>query len=289
MAPLPHEFLRSFKLAMRDIQALPPHLVTLLVEVGPSTLVLVEGDDDKYILNEWYPEGVHNLFYRIAPGGNAGVERLLDEVLTQTALRKAFGIVDRDFRSQAEVEQRFNDPDEHLFVWPRYELENYLLLPKAIFEELSVYYRGKAAVPTEAEIESKLLSLCQQLCPLMAANWACFDADAEYFPENFPLGNRANLVHVAASKLGCSETDAEQKIAAKEALLQPMMASLEQAHCGIKGKHLLYHLHALYASHVPGIGGSLSKDYLKSLLARTVKRLGLHEDIKTIIEQRVLA
>ena len=274
---------------MRDIQALPPHLVTLLVEVGPSTLVLVEGDDDKYILNEWYPEGIHNLFYRIAPGGNAGVERLLNEVLAQTSLRKAFGIIDRDFRSQTEVEQRLNDPEEHLFVWPRYELENYLLLPEAIREELHVYYHGKAAVPTEAEIEAKLFLLCQQLFPLMAANWACFDAGAEYFPENFPLGNKANLVYVAATKLGCSEIEAEQRIAAKEALLEPMMASLEQAHCGIKGKHLLHHLHALYAARVPGVGGAPPKDYLKSLLVRTVKRLGLHEDIKIIIEQRVLA
>ena len=30
-------------------------------------------------------------------------------------------------------------------------------------------------------------------------------------------------------------------------------------------------------------------EYLKSQLTRAVKRLGLHEDIKTIIEQRVLA
>jgi hypothetical protein len=274
---------------MRDIQAPPPHLYTLLVEVGPSTLVLVEGGDDRYILNEWYPEGDHNILYHVPSGGKPGVERLLDEVLTQTSLRRAFGLIDRDYRSQAEVDQRLSNPDEHLFIWPRYELENYLLLPKAIREELHVYYRGKATTPTEAEIENKLFSLCQQLCPLMAANWACLDARAEYFREGFPLDNRTNLIHVTAAKLACSEAEAEQRIAAKEALLLPMMASLEQAHCGIKGKHLLYQLHALYVSQVTGVGGGLSREYLKSLLARAVKRLGLSEDIKTIIEQRVLA
>lgn len=274
---------------MRDIQALPPHLVTLLVEVGPSTLVLVEGGDDKYILNEWYPEGDHNILYHVPPGGNPGVERLLNEVLTQTSLRKVFGIVDRDFRDQREIERGLNDPERHLFVWPRFEVENYLLLPRAICEELRVFYRGKAVVPTEAEIESKLFSLCQQLCPLMAANWVCLDAEVEYFPEAFPLNDMSRLVHVTAIKLGCSEAEAEQKLAAKEALLQPMMASLEQAHSGIKGKHLLHHLHALYVAKVPGVGGSLSKDYLKSLLVRGVNQSGLHEDIKTIIEQRVLA
>ena len=274
---------------MRDIQAPPPHLVTLLVEVGPSTLVLVEGDDDKYILNEWYPEGDHNILYHVPTGGNSGVERLLDEVLTQTSLRRAFGIIDRDYRGQADVDHRLNNPDEHLFIWPRYELENYLLLPKAIREELHVFYRGKTTVPTEAEIENKLFLLCQQLCPLMAANWACLDAESEYFPEAFPLNDRARLVQVAATKFGCSEAEAEQRIAAKEALLQPMMVTLEQPHSGIKGKHLLHQLHALYIAKVPGIGGSLSKDYLKSLLVRAAKREGLHEDIKTIIERRVLA
>lgn len=281
---------------MRDIQAPPPHLVTLLVEVGSSTLLLVEGGDDKYILNEWYPEGVHNILYYVPPGGNPGVVKLLDEVLTQTSLRRAFGIIDRDYRSRAEVDQRLNDPNGRLFVWPRYELENYLLLPKAIFEELHVYYRGRATVPTEAEIENKMFELChkmfelcQRLCPVMAANWACLDAGAEYFRKSFPLGNRANLIHVTAAKLACSEAEAEQRVAAKEALLQPMMASLEQAHCGIKGKHLLYQLHALYVSQVTGVGGGLSVEYFKSLLARAVKRSGLHDDIKTIIEQRVLA
>ena len=276
-------------MTMRDIQAPPVHLVTLLVEVGPSILVLVEGDDDKYILNEWYPEGDHNILYHVPSGGKPGVERLLDEVLTQTSLSRAFGIVDRDFQSQAEVEQRLNNSDEHLFVWPRYELENYLLLPNAIHEELHVYYRGRVTAPTEVEIANKMFELCQRLCPVMAANWACLDAGTAYFREGFPLDNRANLVHVAAAKLGCSEAEAEQRIATKEALLQPMMASLEQAHSGIKGKHLLYQLHALYVSQVTGVGGGLSVEYFKSLLARAVKRSGLHEDIKTIIEQRVLA
>ncbi len=275
---------------MRDIQQLPPHLVTLLVEVGPSILVLVEGDDDKYILNEWYPEGIHNLLYHIPAGGCVGVEKLLKEVLTQTSLKRAYGIIDRDYHSQAEVEQWRNDPTEHLFVWPRYELENYLLLPKAICDELQVYYRGKVTPPTEAEMERHLFLLCNRLCPLMAANWACLDAEVDYFSEAFPLDNRPNLVHVTATKLDCSEGEAEARIAAKEALLQPMMVSLENAHAGIKGKHLLFQLHALYVAQVSKeVKGGLSIDYLKSLLTRAVKRIGLHEDIREIMERRILA
>ncbi len=206
-------------MATRDIQAIPPHLVALLVEVGPSTLILVEGDDDKYALNEWYPEGIHNVLYSIAPGGNPGVVRRLEEVLTQTSLKKAFGIVDRDFRSAEEVQQHLEDPDGHLFIWPRYELENYLLTAAAIRQVLRPYYGSRAPLPTEAEIEAELFTLCQELCPLMAANWVCLEAGANYFPEGFPLAGRAALVQATAAKVICSESEAEERISDREVLL----------------------------------------------------------------------
>ena len=218
------------------------------MEVGPSKLVLVEGDDDRYVFNEWYPEGDYNAFYYAPPGGSPGVVKLLDEVLTQTSLRRAFGIIDRDFRSQAEVDQRLSDPDGHLFIWPRYELENYLLLPNAVHKVLRVYYGGKAAAPTEAEIVDKSLLLCQRICPVMAANWVCLEAGKDYFGEAFPLNDRANLVHRTAQKIECSEAETEQRIHDKEVLLHPQMTFLEQAHSCIKGKHLLYQIHALYVS-----------------------------------------
>lgn len=276
-------------MTMRDIQAPPLDLYTLLVEVGPSTLVLVEGSGDRYILNEWYPEGDHNSFYYVAPGGNNGVVKLLDEVLTQTALRRAFGIIDRDFRSQTEVERQLNAPDSHLFIWPRYEIENYLLLPKAICRALHVYYGGRAVAPTEAGIEGSLLDICQRLCPIMAANLVCLGAGVECFAEGFPIDDRANLIAVASVRLGCSVDEAERRIAAEEALLLPLMASLDQAHSCTKGKHLLYQLHALYVSQVRQVRDGLSIDYLKRQLTSAVNELGLHEDIKTIIEQRVFA
>ncbi len=275
-------------MAMRDIQAPPPHLVALLVELGPSTLVLVEGDDDRDALNEWYPEGIHNVLYSVAPGGNPGVVRRLEEVLTQTSLEKAFGIVDRDFRSAEEVQQHLQDPDGHLFIWPRYELENYLLTAAAIRQVLRPYYGRRAPLPTEIEIEAELLTLCQQLCPLMAANWVCLNEGVEFLPEGFPT-DRAGIIRKIASKLGCSEASAEERIAEREAVLQPMLPSLENAHAVTKGKHLLHQLHAHYITQVSQIRDTLSKEYLKRQLTVVAAETGLHEDVKTIIERRVLA
>jgi len=211
-------------MATRDIQALSDYLTTLLVEVGPSTLVLVEGDDDRYALNEWYPEGVHNVLYSVAPGGNPGVVRRLDEVLTQTSLKKAFGIIDRDFRTAQEVHQHLEDPNEHLLIWPRYELENYLLQSNAVRKVLRSYYGNRVPLPTEAEIEAELFTLCQELCPLMAANWVCLNEKVEHLPEGFPT-DRAGIIRKMASRLGCSEATAEEKIAEKEVALQPVMLS----------------------------------------------------------------
>ena len=275
-------------MAMRDIQALSDYLTTLLVEVGPSTLVLVEGDDDKYALNEWYPEGVHNVLYKVAPGGNPGVVRRLDEVLTQTSLEKVFGIIDRDFRSEQEVQQHLEAPNGHLLIWPRYEIENYFLQSNAVRKVLRPYYGSKVPLPVEAQIEATLLSLCQQLCPLMAANWVCLNEGMEFLPEGFPT-DRAGIIRKMASKLGCSEASAEERIAEREAVLQPMLPSLNNAHTVTKGKYLLHQVYVHYVTGADQIKDPLPKEYFKRQLMVAAAEVGLHEDITTIIEQRVLA
>lgn len=157
---------------MRVIKAPPPDLVTLLVELGPQTLVLVEGDDDRRVLNEWYPEGLHNILYHVPGGGATGVMSMLQHILLETPVRRVYAIIDRDFRSEAEVTARLNDPDGHLFILPRYAIENYLLEPAAIQEELRPYYDygDTFVVPDVAIIEGEILRMCQQLRTLMAAN-----------------------------------------------------------------------------------------------------------------------
>ena len=160
---------------MRIIKAPPPDLETLLVLLGSQTLVIVEGADDKAVFNEWYPEGQHNILYHEA-GGSEGVQRLLQEILTQTPVKRAFGIMDRDFRSAAEVEERLSDPGEHLFVLRRYAIENYLLEPAAIQEQLAPFYANAFVVPDTETISRDLLQFCRTLRTLMAANWVFSDA-----------------------------------------------------------------------------------------------------------------
>ena len=272
---------------MRIIKAPPPDLETLLVLLGAQTLVLIEGEDDKAVLNEWYPEGLHNILYHEA-GGSDSVRRLLQEILTQTPVKRAFGIIDRDFRSAAEVEARLRDPEEHLFVLRRYAIENYLLEPAAIREQLEPYYANAFVVPDTETVTQDLLQLCQNLRTLMAANWVFSEVGGpEYFTEGHQdIGDRPKLVQQTALRLSCDVAPAEQRIAEKEALLDPLLATLETAHHCVSGKHLL---HQVYLHYVVAIKRGFLKDHLFHLLVRSIKRMGLHEDIKEIMEQRILA
>lgn len=87
--------------------------------------------------------------------------------------------------------------------------------------------------------------------------------------------------------MGCDVAVAEARIAAKEVLLDPKLTTLETAQTCVNGKHLLHHV---YVQYISSVRRGLPKDVFANLLIRTIKaRLGLHQDIRTIMEQRILA
>ena len=46
---------------MRIVKQLPPDLTTLIFQAGPRTLVLLEGDSDQAVFEEWYEERLDEL------------------------------------------------------------------------------------------------------------------------------------------------------------------------------------------------------------------------------------
>lgn len=267
------------------VRELPDELVRLLALSGGRRLILVEGPDDQLTLRAWYPSRLADIEF-FAVGGSREVVSVLDTLSTRRPDVLAFGILDRDFRTDAEVAAWQQDPDARVFVLPRYELENYLLEPTALHEELRTYYAGALPTPSAANIEADLLRLCQQLCPVSAANWVFHEAgNVPYFKEGFPAGNRPLVVEETAKRLGCAPQDADQRLAAKEALIAPQMVSLTTAHQYIRGKLLLHEAYTFYLRQRRG----LPKDSFRSYLVRAAEQRGLHPDITTIIEQRVLA
>lgn len=270
---------------MRIIKAPPADLATILFNLGPRILVLVEGDSDQRAFEDWYKDRLSDLMFQSVTGVQS-VQTRLQEALAQGHRKRVYGIIDRDFRNDAEVEQRLTDQNEHLFALRRYAIENYLLEPEAISEELRLYYSGNFVVPDASTIAKDLLHLCRQLQTLMAAHWIFSDVGGiEFFSEGHDVLERDKLIPLIAAKLSCTIEDANVRIAQKEALLDPLLSALATAHCCINGKHLLHQVYMLYIS---GVKRGFQKDHLFNLLVRTIKSNGLHADIKEIIETRIL-
>ncbi len=271
----------------RKIKPLPPELTYLIFGLGPRKLVLVEGPDDVAVFREWYRRDGRSQIEFYPAGGHDNVESYLNKILKTSATKRAYGIIDRDFRDEAEVKAKLANPNEHLFILRRYALENYLLEPAVVFEELRAYHGEKFAVADVKAMEQDLLDLCRQLKPIMAANWVFWDeymasgsASIEFFKEGFPVDNRSLLLRESQKRLGCSKAEAEQRIAEKEALLDIVLTGLESAHTRTNGKYLLQRLSKKL---------STTKSHFRRLLVRTTAQIGLHSDIQAIVEERILA
>lgn len=276
---------------MEDVEELPPDLARTLFNLGARKLVLLEGASDVAVFREWYQDrrDVVEFFSPEVPRGRSGVENLLNRILARSTSPnpREYGIIDRDFREEAEVEAALADTYAHLFILRRYCIENYLLEPAAVAEELRVL-SAPSATPDSHAIELKMLQMCRSLHTMMAANWAFVEAgQGTHFPEGHALVDRETVERRVAGELGCSQAEAEVALADKERQIEPLLSSLETAYQRINGKHLFFQVYRLYQS---SAGRGITRDQLRSLLARSVKeRVGLHEDIRTIIERRILA
>jgi hypothetical protein len=272
---------------MRTIQPYPPEMTEVLLTLGNRKLVWVEGPDDKETFREWFMEKRSEVeFY--AAGGWKAVEDKIQEYLAHN-IPNVFGIIDRDFRSTDEVESTSQNPEARLFILRRYTIENYLLEPAALHEELRLYYDPDDPVPSIAELEAAMLALCQKLLVLMAANWVLSEISPleheRYFQPEYELQDRDALIRQAAQRARCSVEEIEQRIMKKEADLAPLLSSLDTAHTCINGKHLL---HQLYKMYIVAVKTGFHKKHLRRLLVRTVKQCGIHADIVAIVEQRIL-
>jgi hypothetical protein len=275
-------------MATRNIVPLPPELTRLLFTLGERKLVLVEGPTDVDVFKEWYRDRLSQIAFYPAEG-HPNVESFLNEILAKSVTRRAYGIIDRDFRDEAEVNAALADPGGHLFILYRYAIENYLLEPAAVLEELRQYHGTGLAVDDEAIMAQSLLDICRWLKPVMAANWVFWEKDVaqgssrvESFGEGFPADDRPLLIRETARRLGCSEEEAERRVVEKEARIDAALGQLESAYARINGKHILERLFKTYQIHT-------TKDHFRRLLARTVKtQLGVHDHIRAIVNRRIL-
>ncbi|EDN68958.1 hypothetical protein BGP_2707 [Beggiatoa sp. PS] len=271
----------------RTIGKLSPELTHILFEAGNRKLVFLEGKDDLEVFEEWFKEDLSDIYFH-APGGSSHVETFLQETLEKSSKGEVYGIIDRDFRTEQEVNVSLSE-SAHLFILRRYALENYLLEPFAVWEELRIYPSKSFNVPDSSAMEKNLLELCEQLKTLIAANWVIYDSstEAKYFKEGYIMGDRANIIQQTSKRLNGEFATTEQKIVEKEIIIQSKLDSIDNAYQMIDGKHLLHQILYKYTDE-PKTKPRV--EHFRRLLTRTVKeKMGLHTDILWIIKQRILS
>jgi hypothetical protein len=275
---------------MQTISSLSPELTRLLFDAGTRIIVLVEGNDDRYVLREWFKEFLSEVeFYDC--GGISSLNKLLEELLSHGTLKRAYAITDRDFRDETEVNDSYAE-GSHLFILRRYALENYLLEPKPLWEVLTRRHPTiNADLPDEQAMETRLLEICWALKHIVAANWLYFNENKAQYQnsgqtaklEYFNIGHhhdRHIVVKQAARQLKCDEHDCEKRLAEREEIVDRYLAVLNSAHQVVDGKRIL---HWIDHHHF-----KTGRDYLFRLLTKEVRLHSLPDDIK-IVRDRILS
>lgn len=277
---------------MRIISSLPPELAEIEFIAAGRVVVLVEGEDDREVLREWFKEDLAEIeFYSC--GGIVNLAKLLNEILTLGKLKKVFGITDRDFRSDDEVAASYAETS-HQFILQRYAMENYLLETKTLWEVLKERYPEITKdLSDENAMAENLLQRCQSLKSIMAANWVFSDknkaqqqatgetAKLEYFTTGHAL-ERHIVIQQAAIEMQCAEADAETLIAEKEQFIESRLTQLATAHQVIDGKRLLHWVQREQYK----TGG---EDFFRRRLMREAKIQGLPTNIIDIVREKIIA
>jgi len=223
--------------------------------------------------------------------GISNLNKWLEELLNRGTLKRAYGITDRDFRSDAEVDDSYLQ-GSHLFILRRYALENYLLEPKPLWEVLTLRDPDiKISLPDEQDMETRLLEICRALKHIVAANWLYFDENKAQYQssgqtarlEYFKIGHdhdRHIVIKQAAKQLKCNEDDCEKRIAEREEIIERYLTNLNSAHQVIDGKRILH-----WVNNDHFITG---RDYLFRLLTDRARLRGLPNDIVKIVQDRIL-
>jgi len=261
---------------------------SIITRTHHDIIFLLEGKDDLEVFEEWFKEDLNEIYFH-APGGCSNVETFLKETLEKSTKGEVYGIIDRDFRTDEEVNASLSDNSAHLFILRRYAIENYLLEPFAVWEELRIYPSKSFKVFDSSIMEKNLLKLCEDLKTLIAANWVIHEAStgAKYFQEGYIMSDRANIIQQSAKRLNLDLAKVEQKIVEKEVIIQSKLDRIDNAYQVIDGKHLLHQILYQYTSEPKT---KIRVEHFRRLLTRTVKeKIGLHTDIVWIIKQRILS
>lgn len=165
----------------------PDDLEDLLEDIGArnsdvllsDAVLFVEGQADSDTLRAWGERlklslTKHNITVLPMGGGDDAARKapLRQEVLagiSQRATVPHLFLLDRDERSEAEVDQLRRRLGTHIHILERREMENYLLIPRALLAALRAKHeddpakRARLAAATEEEVQELIMQIANSL------------------------------------------------------------------------------------------------------------------------------
>lgn len=260
----------------RVISTLDPQLTRLIRRAGPRKMVLLEGTDDHGVFKIWFGEMRDQLEFMVA-GERGKVEAQVRLAHDAGYGAMVFGITDRDYTPEDEWSA---EPEPGCFCLHRHELENYLLEPKAIQQELAIL-NSPSEPPETEEIAAWIKNWAEEGISRTAANWILSARAKTLFTDGGKEPRPAVVRHLA-DELECPEEEANNLLTQQETLVAELLETAKGLHASVEGKRLLHNLKQSSFKR-------LQEGELRNLLARAVHTTGLSDEVQKILHERVLS
>jgi Protein of unknown function (DUF4435) len=265
------------------VTQLPDDLVDMLLEVGNSRVLLLEGESDHGVFKIWYREyyELGELVFYVTNQKPFVLKYVQGGLAYNNAV---FGVVDRDYINNENWQP---NPEPNVFQLQYHELENYLMVPSAIREAIAIQ-NSPIEPPSIVMINEQIQEWATQMVVCVAGNWLIYEhneqrgeAGIETFTESQQRPPRETIVNRISQATQGTKEDAENLLQNKEKQILEEIADLQKLHVWLDGKRLRHKLHQQYFSRI-------TPDQLSNQLAGILKRQGIPPEIDNIVEKQVM-
>jgi len=267
-------------------------------EAGRKIVVFVEGYDDWVIYRILY-EGELNRIDFIdvsvqgeATGGADTVKEYIEKmVFYLKSEERYFGITDRDYRTDDELQDEIDDPkyNNKLFIFSEcYTLENYFIDSKILYDFLrdkSISNKKLIPIIDINKIENIINIVCKELIVISAANWTLKFFRKEFLSRNTPCDENIvtkNILH--SLSISPNMTEASKNVLYRyEYFKWFILNRIDDLQKYLHGKYFLFHFNKAIKEETERTSKkrvNVDIDNAKAHLARILKNNDLPDDFK---------
>ncbi|MEA5467565.1 hypothetical protein [Spirulina sp. 06S082] len=263
---------------------------------GRKKIVFVEGYDDHVIFKILFQEQSDRIAFvtdiDLEPlGGCKQVQEYLRQIvknLTPIQRQKFFGIIDRDFRTDEEVEQEVNNSiyDGRLYIFKnRYTVENYFIDSEIIYNYLYEKSVNKKILKpimrslTLDDIERIIDTFFEEYITIAAGNWTLLKKRTDFLKDNQITSEQFVVKKVVKKIIKRSPEISEERIKetyykCKEYIQNEIANDTNNRPKYIKGKYFFFYLNQKLKAKAKELKSSIKFNEIecsKGHLARILK------------------